>query len=112
MSELQEVVAEPIAEILPSRITSRMELFIERALEKHSLNDEYVFDIQFAMTDQGPQAALVFFLRGPVMGTMISAMSIVDNPPMITEGEVEEIVKSVLEGLRAERSKFLAGVQA
>lgn len=96
---------------MTGRLTSRVETWIESALDKYALDDRphVVWEQQFVMTQRGPQLGVMFFMPSGIMGTMVSTFTLVENPPMVTEDEIGTLASNALEALRKARSDALSG---
>lgn len=91
------------------RITTRVEEWTETALEEQALNDRVTWDGAFAMTPEGPQMLMVFFMPGAVLGTTVQTVVVLQNVSVVTELDITETVRNVLERLRQERSNQVTG---
>lgn len=92
------------------RISSRVENWVENGIEKYGLNDKdtITYEIQVALTQQGPQMALVTFMPSGIIGMLVSSFTLMENPAMVTETEIDDLVKGAIEALREARSEALA----
>jgi hypothetical protein len=92
------------------RISSRVEDWTENAIEKYGLNDkdQVSYEILISLGQQGPQMAFVTFMPSGIIGMLVSSFTLIDNPAMITESEVDDLVKGNLEALRQARSEALS----
>lgn len=90
------------------RITTQIEEWTEKALRHHAGSDRVSWDCTFAMTEQGPQMLMAFFLPGAVLGTEVQTFMVLQHVSHATEMDIEATVRNVLEDLRSSRSQQLA----
>lgn len=95
---------------MTSRLSTRIETWVEEALDKHALKDrpQVVWEMQFMMTKAGPQMGLVMWMPSGIIGQLATTFGIIENPAGVTAEEIERLVVESLEGLRKARSETLA----
>lgn len=94
---------------MPRRITTRIEEWFEEAIDKYGLadKDSITWDLQLAITQQGPQIAIIAFMPSGIFGMLVSSFTLIENPAMITQEEVDGLAKGAIEALREARSEAL-----
>lgn len=92
------------------RITTRIEDWVEAALAEQNTapGEQVTWDSSFALTPDGPTMLMVFFMPGPVLGSTVQTVVMLQHVQSATEFDLTETVRNVLEHLRQERSKALS----
>jgi hypothetical protein len=90
---------------MSNRLTTRIEEWIETALEEQALGDRVTWDCTFALTSEGPQMLVAFFMPGAILGQMVQSGVLLQNVPAASEYDLQQTVKNVLENLRSARSE-------
>jgi hypothetical protein len=92
------------------RLTDRIAPWIDQAVDAHAGGDQVSFEMSLHQIPNGGFGlAVVLFMPGAVLGSIIHSVSIVGHPLGMTEEEAGGMVRSMIENLRMERSKQLAG---
>ncbi len=92
------------------RLTRQIESWMDEALEKHGLEDQFVYELQFQPNP--PNVIVVMFLPGMVLGTGIQNVIVIQDCLRVTEGEIEDMVQTMTEALRNARNQQAQGVKA
>ena len=94
------------------RITTRVEGWVEEAIDKYGLadKDQIIYDLQMAMLPQGPQMAVAMFMPSGLIGMMASTLTLIEQPAVISQEDVENMVQGAVEALRTARSDALSEV--
>jgi hypothetical protein len=90
---------------MSNRLTTRIEEWIEAALAEQALGDRVTWDCSFALTPEGPQMLVAFFMPSAILGQMVQSGVVLQNVPQACEYDLQQTVKRVLEDLRAARSE-------
>jgi len=70
------------------------------------LGEERVrYEMTMMMTEQGPAMVVILFAPGVLLGTMTQSVAVCPNPAVVTQEGLEGIVKGLVEGLAAERTR-------
>lgn len=93
------------------RLTRQIETWIDMALEKHGLEDQFVYELQFQPEPQ-PNVIAVMFLPGMIMGTGIQNAIVIQDCLRVTESDIEGVVQTMVEALRNARSQQAHQVKA
>lgn len=92
------------------RLTNRIEKWVDDAVERYALGDNITWDCTFAMTQEGPQMLMAFFLPGALLGTTVQSVAVLQNVSNASEGDIEQVVQDTIEQLRQGRSEQTKGV--
>jgi hypothetical protein len=87
------------------RLTTRVEEWVEQAIGRYALGDRITWDCTFAMTPEGAQMLMAFFLPGAILGSMVQTVVIMQNLPNATEEDINQVVADTIENLRKGRSE-------
>ena len=93
------------------RLTRQIETWIDVALEKHGLEDQFVYELQFQPEPQ-PNVIVVMFLPGMIMGTGIQNVIVIQDCLRVTEDAIEGMVQTMMDALRKTRSQQAHGDKA
>lgn len=97
---------------MQSRLSTRIEPWIEEAVERHGQGENVGWEMGFTPTPQGPGYVLVIWLPGPVIGQSMTGQVVVTSPNLMTAETADTIIHDTLEQLRSARSEALATVPA
>ena len=86
------------------RIATRITAWVEEYLEDNSLGDDVSWDLMCAMTPQGYQAQILFFMPSPVLGSINVAIVGLSNAVQFDRDEINGLVANALETLRQQRT--------
>lgn len=96
-----------------TRISTRLQPWVDAAVEKHAQGDSIVWEFGLGPGPQGqPMVSIVLWLPGAVMDTAINGIINISNPMQVTEENIDQIIGGTLEQLRAQRSQQLGAVPA
>lgn len=93
------------------RVSSQVESLIEHALDEQNIREEVSYDLAIVPTDKGASLYVTFWMNGAILGTIINSSSFLVNPPLVTQDNINELVRNIVEALRAERSTQLMSIQ-
>ena len=89
------------------RLTTLVAEWIGPALERHSGGDPIMWDLTVTPTPNGVGLAVIMFMPGPVLGSVIHSTMVLPNPLGLNEEGADSLVRSMVEALRVERTKQL-----
>lgn len=95
---------------MPNRLSDKIAPWIEKAVDAHRGGDSVHWEMSLHQLQTGGFGlAIVALLPGALLGSFIHSVSIIGNPMGMTETEASEMVRGMIENLRNERSRQLAG---
>ncbi len=90
------------------RLTDKWAGWIEEDLPPLLLGDKVEYELIPGLGQQGPAMLIVFYAPGPLLGTMMHAMSEVPNPGAITKENLAGVLRGMVDMLAQERTKQLS----
>lgn len=94
---------------MTNRLTERIAPWVEAAVEASSAGDPITWEMTLHQIPSGGFGiALVLMMPGPILGSVIHSVAIINSPLSYTEKEAGEMVRNQIGNIRAERSRQLA----
>jgi hypothetical protein len=95
---------------MTERISERIAGMVALALETEAQGDDVLWDVIMGMTPQkAPAAIVVLTMKGAVLDTVVHNQTVLDSPTVVDQEGVDMLIRAMVNGLRTERSKQLAG---
>lgn len=91
------------------RLTDQIARWVETAVNKHDAGEQIAWDISLAPAPNGVAVLVVVLTPGAVLNTVIHTAHILQSPSVVTEDDLDDLIRKMIEALRAERSRALAG---
>ena len=93
------------------RLTDQIAEWVEQALADIPDAEDVVWDVGLAMAKDGPLLVFTFFAPGAIVGSMVTTGGMVQNPGVINQQNVVDLVRSNVEGLHKQRSEQLEQIK-
>lgn len=90
------------------RFMDKITPWIEREIERQAPTENVGWEGAMGMAPDGPILNILAFMPGAVLGSWISTGLTMANPLAMKEEQADEVVRTLLEQLRNERTRQLA----
>lgn len=81
---------------------------VEAAVETYAAGEALMWEVIPGVTQNGPMVLILTMMPGALLDTVVHSQVVIQSPTTADQDAVNRLIKSLVDGMLAERSKQLA----